>query len=563
MPGTGSKETPSFSGHAGDLLDFFTQFEDLANSCSLTSSQQCCAVLWYIDSATKWLWISLPKYNNADYDAFKARVLDEYPGAEKGMQFTYHNLERIVLAHVESDISTETELMEFSCQFRPVATWLLQLEDPKKFDHMEHPNFEKVIKAGCIVLANDRFNIDKNDPVTLRLCSVHDSSAPPSDDKSTPSCPYNNEDKYHHTSDACQEVRTKTVHFDESKALIDEVNELSCCISHLDVHDSAYAKCYAHLLCLSTATAEIWPPPAGARPRTTPVTVSCVEDSILDRYLAYPDGSCIHHHHGTGLLCTTIDKCYGNMLPVQPTTSDVLLSPSTFKHDPPPHISLTTYAVNNPDSATYIFQCMPVVENNTVIMEVEEEVDICAMTRSKAKAKESSSVEREKGDSAQKEGMGNPCECTPNDSAAASSLDKRVPAYTYESKAINPAITKQTFSKILNVIVPSITVGDLLAISSDIRKEAVNYAHTQCIPSLAATNELSVCPPLIEYSTPLCELKVTVNGVHEEIALLDDGSEIVVICEDIWKASQAVINSNIKLRMQTANGSIQHMPDRR
>jgi len=53
---------------------------------------------------------------------------------------------------------------------------------------------------------------------------------------------------------------------------------------------------------------------------------------------------------------------------------------------------------------------------------------------------------------------------------------------------------------------------------------------------------------------------VTVNGVHKELALLDDGSEIVIICEDIWKASQAKINSNVKMCMQIANGGIQHMP---
>jgi len=140
------------------------------------------------------------------------------------------------------------------------------------------------------------------------------------------------------------------------------------------------------------------------------------------------------------------------------------------------------------------------------------------------------------------------------------SLDKRTLAYTYKSKAMNPAVTKQTFGKILNVIVP-ITVGDLLAISPDLWKEAINYAHTQCIPSFVATNEVStICPLHVEYSTPLHELKVTLNGVHEELALLNDGSEIVVICEDIWKASQAKINFNVKMHMRTANGTIQHMP---
>ena len=53
---------------------------------------------------------------------------------------------------------------------------------------------------------------------------------------------------------------------------------------------------------------------------------------------------------------------------------------------------------------------------------------------------------------------------------------------------------------------------------------------------------------------------VTLNGIHEDFGLLDDGSEIVVICKDIWKASQAKINSQVRTCMQTANGSIQEMP---
>jgi len=626
MPGAGSKEAPSFSGHAGDLLDFFAQFEDLANSCGLTDREQCRAVLQYIDSTTKRLWVSLPEYDAADYDAFKVRVIDEYPGAEKGMQYTYHDLERIVLPHADLDISTKTELMEFSRQFRPVATWLvknnkisererdklfwqglprrirhdislqLQLEDPKKFDHTEHPNFEKVIKAGRVVLANDRFDVDKNDPVTLRLHSVRE-TAPLSNVKAAPSRPSYDKDKYHYPSDARQEVHTKTVHFDESKVLIDEVDELSRRISRLDIHDSAYAGCYAHLICLSTAAAEIWPLPAGARPRAAPVhqtfsttsstamalpSGNCfmcggqhlvsqchvIEDYIRagrivrrDRFLAYPNGSRIRRHHGTGLLRTTIDERYGNTLPVQASTSDVLPTTSNFRRDPPPHISSTAYAASDPDPATYVFQCVPIVENNAVITEIEEEVDVCAITRSKAKAKENSNSERGKGDSAKKgEDAAKSHERIPSNDPS-SSLDRRTPAYTYESKAMNPAVTKQTFSKVLDVIVPSITVGDLLAISPDLRKEAVDYARTQRIPSFAATNEVSaICPPHVEYSTPLRELKVTVNGVHEELALLDDGSEIVVIREDIWKASQAKINSNVKMRMQTANGGIQHMP---
>jgi hypothetical protein len=43
------------------------------------------------------------------------------------------------------------------------------------------------------------------------------------------------------------------------------------------------------------------------------------------------------------------------------------------------------------------------------------------------------------------------------------------------------------------------------------------------------------------------------------MALLDEGSELVVIREDVWKKTQAPINKDIRMRMQTANGSSQGM----
>jgi len=56
---------------------------------------------------------------------------------------------------------------------------------------------------------------------------------------------------------------------------------------------------------------------------------------------------------------------------------EVLPSTSNFRFNPPPHISSTTYAASNPGPATYVFQCVLIVENNAVITEVEEEVDVC------------------------------------------------------------------------------------------------------------------------------------------------------------------------------------------
>ncbi|KAJ8582376.1 hypothetical protein M405DRAFT_750358, partial [Rhizopogon salebrosus TDB-379] len=58
---------------------------------------------------------------------------------------------------------------------------------------------------------------------------------------------------------------------------------------------------------------------------------------------------------------------------------------------------------------------------------------------------------------------------------------------------------------------------------------------------------------------PLRELRVTLNGTHSELGLLDEGSEIVVIHEDAWRKTNAPRNEQIRMRMQTANGGSQDM----
>jgi len=379
MPGAGSKKAPSFSGCASELLDFFTQFEDLANSCRLTSAEQCRIVLRYIDSDTKQLWKSFPECDAADYKAFKARVIDQYPGAEKGMQYTSRDLDRIVLAYAESCISTETELMAFSRQFRPVATWLvknkvlsehqrntlfwkglpkplrrailhrLQSEDP---NYRAPPNFEKVIEAGRDVLANNGSHVNKNTPMTPRLRSARDLSTPPSNVKATPShqthvraTPSRRSNVRATSSHQYDEgVHTTTVRIDEPELPVNEVEELGRRLSRLNVHDPAYAGCYTRLMYLSPTTAEVWQPPAGARPHAVPLhqtfsttgstsaksrdCVMCgeghffnecplVEDYIRahqivrsGQFVTYPDGKRIYRHRGTGLLRTTIDERY-------------------------------------------------------------------------------------------------------------------------------------------------------------------------------------------------------------------------------------------------------------
>ncbi|KAG2073700.1 hypothetical protein BDR04DRAFT_1009800, partial [Suillus decipiens] len=57
----------------------------------------------------------------------------------------------------------------------------------------------------------------------------------------------------------------------------------------------------------------------------------------------------------------------------------------------------------------------------------------------------------------------------------------------------------------------------------------------------------------------LQELCVTLNRVHSELGLLDEGSEIVIIREDIWRKTNTPQNQQIHMRMQAANGGAQDM----
>ena len=58
----------------------------------------------------------------------------------------------------------------------------------------------------------------------------------------------------------------------------------------------------------------------------------------------------------------------------------------------------------------------------------------------------------------------------------------------------------------------------------------------------------------VEFAEPLCELKVIVNGKKEELGLLDGGSEIVLIREDLWKEVGASVNVKRQMMMEAVNG---------
>lgn len=126
-------------------------------------------------------------------------------------------------------------------------------------------------------------------------------------------------------------------------------------------------------------------------------------------------------------------------------------------------------------------------------------------------------------------------------------------AYTYKSKVTNQEAVKSAFAQILAALLPILTVKNLLAISPEVYKGMVKYLCTHHIPAITTNLAIKNQPPRpvhIEYSTLLCKIKVRLNGTHKEFVLLDEGSEVVMIHEDVLTKCEAPINLGIYIHMQ-------------
>jgi hypothetical protein len=113
MPTPTSNRAPYFSRETSDLLDFFELFEDLAQACGLSDAEKCKLLIRYVDQATKRFWVTLAGYESKKFTKLKASILEQYPGAEKGLCYAIRDLKQAILSSADSDISTETKLLQY------------------------------------------------------------------------------------------------------------------------------------------------------------------------------------------------------------------------------------------------------------------------------------------------------------------------------------------------------------------------------------------------------------------------------------------------------------------
>jgi len=122
------------------------------------------------------------------------------------------------------------------------------------------------------------------------------------------------------------------------------------------------------------------------------------------------------------------------------------------------------------------------------------------------------------------------------------------PAYQFESKIADPDAAQQMLKRILDIEVPNIKVRDLLSLSGDLCKHMVETTRTQKAP--VASSVLVAMPDAIEFSMPLWEVEVTIMGRQREFGLLDEGSEIVILREDLRQELDVELNVERRMWMQ-------------
>jgi len=450
----------------------------------------------------------------------------------------------------------------------------LELKE-KNYTRNEAPDIEKALEAGQFVLSDDAYDADLHEPIVSQLHSIQEARAP----KPKPLRQGWDSDKEDERRDARREVQTRRVAFKSPtpppiKTTLDEVDDLARKMHTLDIGDAAYAGCYTRLLHLSPAATQIWPPPKSrhlvntisantslqylplpplpnsASQQSNAICFFCGGPHIMraclvtgeylragriihdGQYFAFPDRSRIRRI-GNETFKQVIDMRYA--MPISPTpatgSNAIPIEESRRETKPPPLNEIPSLAFI---SKSYFLQCIPVAENHAVVTTVEEEgneqeQEVLAITRSKTK--NARTVDDPSNQKQISPSVPTTLPTPTNDER----LDPpKAPAFKYESKAAALDAVRCIHKDILSTVVPHLTVSDLLAISPELRKEAVEHCQMHRVPVLTAstspdTTDSKPPPVQVEHATPLRELQVTLNGTHSELGLLDEGSEIVVV----------------------------------
>lgn len=215
MPATSDDCAPSFSGKTEDVLRFFDDFEQYAESCGLSAKENCSVIIRYITKKkVQNLWKNATGWTEGLWKEFKEAILEECPDADKADRVTLRDLDAIIIEQRKKSITTIAKFFKYHRKFRAVALSLLasgalSLSDrdryfwtgldkaaqrsllyrientDKDYDRSKPIDMDVMAKAAKYVFAGNAFEDDSNSMAAIHLRDLTDSEDFSSDDEST------------------------------------------------------------------------------------------------------------------------------------------------------------------------------------------------------------------------------------------------------------------------------------------------------------------------------------------------------------------------------------------
>jgi hypothetical protein len=144
------------------------------------------------------------------------------------------------------------------------------------------------------------------------------------------------------------------------------------------------------------------------------------------------------------------------------------------------------------------------------------------------------------------------------------------PRAKFVSQADDPALQEEIVKLVLNNKIDggNITLKHILAVSPPIRAKLAEFLRTHRVDSTSSipttqttlhiTGSNQGRPKLVvgEDSVPLREVTCSVGCVENELAVLDEGSTVVVVREDLWNDTGLPLQREKAMPMQGANGDV-------
>src|SRR5216684_3818885 len=122
MPAPRSHNAPYFSGQQNDsLADFLHEYDGLASSLGLSSSQKVDTVLRYVPATTREFWTTLDGYISKDWPTFCTDLRKLYPDTAASSRYTRNGLQEFVRISAQTRIRDENELLLYYRRFLQIS----------------------------------------------------------------------------------------------------------------------------------------------------------------------------------------------------------------------------------------------------------------------------------------------------------------------------------------------------------------------------------------------------------------------------------------------------------